>query len=184
MTGPDFASIGGIVIATMVIVQILKRAIGTTSTAAGAVPTWIYAVIVATGLTLLARFGLGTLAGDWWTLVVQAICNAAIAGGFYSWMQTGSAGIEQSGAAMKPTSQDWRLNSLLCVLCASAVITLSSGCAMPAQQYITADRATLNAVGPEYSNYVQTDPGLTPEQQQRRLRTVETWRMRVEAAEK
>lgn len=42
-----------------------------------------------------------------------------------------------------------------------------------------ADRATYEAIGPEYRAYVQADPSLDAAQQQRRVDHVEAWRLRV-----
>lgn len=58
-----------------------------------------------------------------------------------------------------------------------------AGCAGAPPVYVQADRATFDAIAPVYSAYVEADPTIDPELKARRLRTVETWRMRVEAAE-
>jgi len=41
---------------------------------------------------------------------------------------------------------------------------------------------TYKAISPEYLNYVQADPGLSMDQKDRRIRTVDAWRIRVEQA--
>ena len=52
------------------------------------------------------------------------------------------------------------------------------GC-MPHGAYVKADRATYDAVAPEYREYVEEDDTLTKEQKERRYTTVETWKERV-----
>ena len=42
-----------------------------------------------------------------------------------------------------------------------------------------AERATYDAIAPEYAAYVQVDPNLAPDQKQRRLGLLESWRIRV-----
>ena len=53
------------------------------------------------------------------------------------------------------------------------------GCVNPSAQ---AEKATFEAIAPEYSAYVQADPNLSAEAKSIRLDTVETWRRRVEVA--
>jgi hypothetical protein len=68
-----------------------------------------------------------------------------------------------------------------------ALLLLSApGCATltaPQGPYVASDRATYDAIAPEYRAYVATDPNLNPEQRARRERTLETWRLRLEDAE-
>jgi hypothetical protein len=49
-------------------------------------------------------------------------------------------------------------------------------------EYLRADRATFEAISPEYRRYVEADPALSSEEKARRLRTVETWRLRLDKA--
>jgi hypothetical protein len=61
----------------------------------------------------------------------------------------------------------------------------SSGCGTTLEgAYAQADRATYDAVAPEYAAYVAGDAKLTSEQRERRNRTVEMWRLRVEDEER
>jgi 4-amino-4-deoxy-L-arabinose transferase-like glycosyltransferase len=61
------------------------------------------------------------------------------------------------------------------------VVLSSSGCTTTlADGFAQADRATYDAVAPEYAAYVAGDPKLTVEQRERRNRTVEMWRLRVQ----
>jgi len=62
------------------------------------------------------------------------------------------------------------------------VLALAS-CTAPSTLHTIADRETFNAIAPEFSSYVLADGKLTQEQKDRRLLAVETWRMRIEAAE-
>ncbi len=50
-------------------------------------------------------------------------------------------------------------------------------------QYLKADRATYEAIGEEWADYVQADDTLTVEQKQRRDLLLNSWRIRIENAE-
>ena len=52
----------------------------------------------------------------------------------------------------------------------------ASGCA---SADLAADRATYDAIAPEYADYVRRDPALTEDQRERRLRTLELWDART-----
>lgn len=75
------------------------------------------------------------------------------------------------------------------LLALAAVAGSAGGCAAlqglqsPAGAYVAADRATYDAVAPEYAAYVANDAALSDEQRARRERTVQTWRLRLETAE-
>lgn len=58
-----------------------------------------------------------------------------------------------------------------------------ASCTAPSSAYALADRDTFNAVAPEYQAYVLADGRLSQLEKDRRLLTVETWRMRLAAAE-
>jgi hypothetical protein len=100
-----------------------------------------------------------------------------------------------AGAARKPRPQDWRHNGLLpfapillllplsqCTGCAALSAALST--VPPPPDYVAADRATYEAVAPEYSAYVAQDAGLDEEERARRERTIATWDARLAAAER
>lgn len=80
----------------------------------------------------------------------------------------------------------WRAGA---IAFAGMTLGASGGCGVwqtvsgPGGAYVAADRATHDAIAPEYAAYVAADPNLDPIQKDRRLNTVATWRMRVERAE-
>lgn len=80
-----YSSVGGIVLATGILVQILKRALGSV-TLLQDVPIWVYSVGVAVGLTWFCESVLHTLNGGLYTDINQAVLFAAAASGFYSWI--------------------------------------------------------------------------------------------------
>jgi hypothetical protein len=66
------------------------------------------------------------------------------------------------------------------------LLSQSTGCSAlqpPTPDYVAADRATYEAVAPEYAAYVHDDPALDDEEKGRRDRTIATWDARVRAAE-
>jgi hypothetical protein len=95
----------------------------------------------------------------------------------------------QSNGLTPPPSarkQNWRMNNTLLGVPLLLLSLHCTGCSVlttPAGPYVAADRATYDAVAPEYRAYVANDPGLDEEQRARRGRTVESWRVRVESAE-
>jgi hypothetical protein len=78
-------------------------------------------------------------------------------------------------------------NLRLCLL--GLVIGLTvPGCAATGDiiqaDYVQADRATYDAVSGEYLDYVGADQSIDSDERKRRERTVTTWRLRLEQAEK
>jgi PBP1b-binding outer membrane lipoprotein LpoB len=65
---------------------------------------------------------------------------------------------------------------------------LFTGCAAltssAPESWVRADRATFNAVSSEYISYVDADTTLDQDAKDRRHRTVETWRVRLDEHEK
>jgi hypothetical protein len=53
----------------------------------------------------------------------------------------------------------------------------------PAGAYVAADHATYDAVAPDHTNYVNADPNLSPDERARRLRTLESWKLRIDTEE-
>jgi hypothetical protein len=108
-TGPAwwYGSVAGVTAATALIVSVLKRAVGDRDPFAQ-VPTWVYAFVVGAVLTALCAFGLGTLPGNPWQLVMQAALNGASSSGFYEWLNNGrkslgmSAGTRDTLGRRKP----------------------------------------------------------------------------------
>lgn len=69
----------------------------------------------------------------------------------------------------------------------SLLITLLTLCVSScgtAPLYVEADRATYQAIAPEYSRYVQMDKKLSQSQKTLRLDTVASWLRRIEAVPK
>jgi hypothetical protein len=58
-------------------------------------------------------------------------------------------------------------------LCLSA-----GGCALN-KDYVKADKATFDAIAPEYLRYIDLDTTLDKEQKDRRHRTVDSWNLRI-----
>lgn len=65
------------------------------------------------------------------------------------------------------------------IVCALAL----AGCCSVDPLYLEADRATYDAVAPEYRIYVQEDQALDQAQEDRRQRTLAAWEARIKAAE-
>lgn len=80
-----YSSITGIVAATIVIVEVLKRFFGNIAYVK-AVPTWLYAVAVSAGLVACAHFWWQVLPGEHLDLFTRAIMLAAMASGFREWL--------------------------------------------------------------------------------------------------
>ena len=74
-TAEYFGSIGGIVVVTLVLVNVIKKAFGGVA-ALKSIPVWVYAVVVSIGLTAFARYGLNTLEGNVFDLILQAVIAA------------------------------------------------------------------------------------------------------------
>ncbi|MFQ5352515.1 MAG: hypothetical protein ACE5D3_05510 [Candidatus Binatia bacterium] len=59
-----------------------------------------------------------------------------------------------------------------------ALLILACGCTM-SDIYVAADKATYDAVAPEYRAYVEADDSLDSEQKKRRARTLKAWETRI-----
>ena len=53
-----------------------------------------------------------------------------------------------------------------------------------ADAYVAADRATFDAIAPEYRSYVEADASLDEPSKASRLRLLTSWKMRLEANSK
>ncbi len=61
-------------------------------------------------------------------------------------------------------------------------VALFSGCTI-APSYVKADRATYNAIAPEYRAYVDADPKLDQSEKTRRRGTLQSWDARLSEEE-
>ena len=96
--------------------------------------------------------------------------------------------IAAAAAAAQSRGKPGRFVGLLLL---AALPCLGGGCeafqsaaTSPTGPYVAADRATHDAVAPEYHACVTADPALDDEQKARRRRTIESWRLRLEQAER
>lgn len=67
--------------------------------------------------------------------------------------------------------------------CLAILLFLAAASCSAAPDYVAADRATFDAVAPEYARYVANDTTLTAEQITRRMDTIQSWEARLKAAE-
>lgn len=68
---------------------------------------------------------------------------------------------------------------------ALAVLAPVALCSCSVQSsYVAADRATYDAIAPFHRQYVEADPSLGPDQRELALLVLDTWRVRLETAEK
>jgi len=84
----------------------------------------------------------------------------------------------------RPPRDPPRAASLLLLILPLAML---GGCAaldQPTPTWLAADRATYDAIVPDYRDYVAADRELDEIRRERRLRTVDTWRIRLEDAER
>lgn len=82
----------------------------------------------------------------------------------------------------RATPESRRKMSCLAWLWAGSCLCLS-GCAAPDRAFVRAERATYQAIAPEYTSYVDADERLSIEQKARRLRTVQTWDLSIRQQE-
>lgn len=68
-------------------------------------------------------------------------------------------------------------------VCAALLAAVLGGCAWPSSSYVEADRKTYAAVEPAFRGYVEADAALDATQRESRLLVLESWRLRLEAAE-
>jgi hypothetical protein len=98
-----YKSVPGIVAATLIFVQIIKRALGNVSGLKN-VPTWCYSALVALVLTFAASYyGVLTLGDDETVFdkVILAVGLAAVASGFWSWLSEPTDPLKESTLARK-----------------------------------------------------------------------------------
>lgn len=68
------------------------------------------------------------------------------------------------------------------LLTACAAVLLAS-CETTPKHYVTAFRATYDAVEPEYRAYIEADTAIDEPTRKRRLNTLKAWKVWLEAAE-
>ena len=69
------------------------------------------------------------------------------------------------------------------ILAVAAIAAVLCSCGSMTDSYIAADKATYDAVAPEYLDYVRDDQSLDQAGKDRRRRTIETWEKRIQAAD-
>ena len=89
---------------------------------------------------------------------------------------------------MERRSNNWtvtRRGARLATLAGLAVSALlaGAGCARPGDAFVAGERATFEAVAPEYLQYVAADPVLDEDERARRRRTVATWELSIQRQE-
>lgn len=87
----NLTTITGIVAATMLIVELLKR-IFENSMYFNRIPIFVYAAVVSAILAIFANKiiyidGQPLISGNLWIVIWQAVINAATASGLYSWIK-------------------------------------------------------------------------------------------------
>lgn len=116
------------------------------------------------------------------------LAGATLAGGAVAlWGRLRASRRILSPQTRETRPQDWRMNAALPFAPISLFLLLSqcAGCSMlqvPSASYVAADRATYDAVAPEYADYVDADAALDDEERARRGRTLATWDARIRAA--
>jgi hypothetical protein len=117
------------------------------------------------------------------------LAGATLAGGAAAlWGRLRASRRILSPATAETRPQDWRMNAVLFPFAPILLLLLlsqSTGCSAlqpPTPDYVAADRATYEAVAPQYSAYVHADAALDEEGKARRDRTIATWDARLRAA--
>lgn len=118
-----------------------------------------------------------------WLLSAATLAGGAVA----LWGRLRASRRILAAGTVETRPQNWRMNAALPFAPILLLLPLSqsSGCSsfqLPSPDYVAADRATYDAVAPEYAAYVHADPSLADEEKVRRDRTVATWDARIRAA--
>lgn len=119
--GTWYRSIAGIVAATLIAVQVLKKALGRVPVAKE-VPTWIYAVLVASLATYASSY-FGVLDAGEDTLLAsisKAVVGAAVASGFWSWFS-------EPGDKLKESTLAQGRGTVVALLVAVGLTTMACG---------------------------------------------------------
>ena len=118
-----------------------------------------------------------------WLLAAATLAGGAAA--LYGRLRASRRILSPATAETRP--QDWRMNAALPLapILLLLLLSQSSGCSalrLPSPDYVAGDRATYDAVAPEYSAYVHADASLDADEVARRDRTLATWDARIRAA--
>lgn len=125
-----YTTISGIILATGVGVQAIKRFLGNRAPFAS-VPTWVYSVLLAAVLTALSKyFGYLTTAGTWLEVLMQSVMTAGATSGFVSWLQHLDTPIEESEPAKNAAAAARRAALLF------LVVSLAFGVAACGKRYV------------------------------------------------
>ncbi|HXD20131.1 MAG TPA: hypothetical protein VN654_24115 [Vicinamibacterales bacterium] len=90
-----YTSVTGVVVVTIFLVSVLKRAVGNVPYV-NTVPTWLYAVAISAVLTAMTNYVWHTLPGNLWQNMTQAVMMAGSSSGFYEWLQTPTKPLAES----------------------------------------------------------------------------------------
>lgn len=151
----------------------------------------------------------GYRTSEFWLILLVHLIGGAMASGLFSeggelaWvgqllglaiMALGAYGYSKDRTSVKVAAYgaiskrtDGPANSTVAAITSGLLLAFClflPGCASPAELYVQADRATFEAVVPEYRAYYAEDPELTTEQKERRDRTVQAWEDRIEEGER
>ncbi len=89
--------------------------------------------------------------------------------------------MDSARTSFEASSPGRRVGLLIAV---ALLLPILSGCRGVPEAWQEADRATYQAIAPEYLRYIGADPALSEDARQLRRVTVETWRIRTETAAK
>jgi hypothetical protein len=97
----ELSTISGVVAATLIVVEVIKRLFKSVPIIADA-PVWLIAIVVSVLLTLLANQVFQSLQGDIWALAWSAALSAASASGFHTWLRKPLEGPAKASTAFAP----------------------------------------------------------------------------------
>lgn len=129
-----YRTIPGIIVGTLVIVQILKRLLGGVPLF-GRVPTWCYSASVALVLTYVASY-LGVLSDaddNLFDRLSTAVVGASMASGFWSWFSQPVDRLEDSTLARKAQEKSGILRAVVILLLTGSMV-FSVACGATAAQ--------------------------------------------------
>ncbi len=161
---PQLATLTGIVAATTLVVEVLKRLLVSVKVL-NRIPTWMYAIGTAIVLVLIANRVLGVLQGDMGPLMWSAALLGASASGFWTWLRQPA---DSPKINLKPAPV--LLLSLLMLVGCQADHTFTNA----ADSYH-------QTVGESWADYVEADETLTPVEQYSRITAHETFGRAIEA---